>query len=126
MALSEKSENIVVTGFVDVLSDAVKDSCVAVAPVQIAAGIQNKVLVAMGMGVPVVMSSLISKAIPELESGTNCIIEDADQAFADACLRMMDNEADRNSISRSGYDTVRKYYSWQEKLSGYDQLNADS
>lgn len=126
MALSEKSENIVVTGFVDVLSDAVKDSCVAVAPVQIAAGIQNKVLVTMGMGVPVVMSSLISKAIPELESGTNCIIEDADQAFADACLRMMDNEADRNSISRSGYDTVRKYYSWQEKLSGYDQLNADS
>ena len=125
MALSEKSENIVVTGFVDVLSDAVKDSCVAVAPVQIAAGIQNKVLVAMGMGVPVVMSSLISKAIPELESGTNCIIEDADQAFADACLRMMDNEADRNRISRSGYDTVRKYYSWQEKLSGYDHLNAD-
>ena len=29
----EKSGNIVVTGFVDVLSDAVKDSCVAVAPV---------------------------------------------------------------------------------------------
>lgn len=123
MALSEKYENVVVTGFVDVLSDAVKDSCVAVAPVKIAAGIQNKVIVAMGMGVPVVMSSLISRAIPELVSGTNCIIEDADQAFADACMRMMENETDRNHISRSGYDTVRKYYSWQEKLSGYDLLN---
>ena len=39
---------------------------------------------------------------------------------------MMENETDRNRISRSGYDTVRKYYSWQEKLSGYDHLNADS
>lgn len=123
MALSEKYENVVVTGFVDVLSDAVKDSCVAIAPVKIAAGIQNKVLVAMGMGVPVVMSSLISRAIPELVSGTNCIIKDADHAFADACMRMMENETDRNRISRSGYDTVRKYYSWQEKLSGYDLLN---
>ena len=49
------------------MEKTVSDSCVAVAPVRVAAGIQNKVLVAMANGLPVIMTSLISKAIPETQ-----------------------------------------------------------
>lgn len=113
------SDNIVVTGFVDDINAAVSDSCLAVAPVFVAAGIQNKVLMAMGCGVPVVMSSLISHAIPELIDKENCFIEDDYEKFADACIRLIKERETRDIISRNGYEMIKNNYSWNEKLKGF-------
>ena len=116
------SDDIVVTGFVDDLEQTISDSCLAVAPVRVAAGIQNKVLVAMGCGLPVVMTSLIARAIPELEDGLNCLIRDDAQSIADACVELMESTDLRNSIGRKGYEMVLKNYSWENKLDGYEQI----
>lgn len=116
-------KDIVVTGFVEDLYSAVGDSCIAVAPVQIAAGIQNKVLIAMGMGIPVVMTSLISHAIPELNDGKNCFIRDDNKEFANICVRLMTNGKVRHDMATKGYNMVRQHYSWEEKLKGYETLN---
>ncbi len=100
----------------------ISDSCLAVAPVRVAAGIQNKVLVAMGCGVPVVFTSLISIAIPELEDGVNCLIRDEPSKFAEACVRLMLNDSLRQSLAHQGYDMAKAHYSWQEKLSDYEKI----
>ena len=115
----DNKRNIIVTGFVDDLVNIISDSCIAVAPVRIAAGIQNKVLVAMGCGIPVVMTSLISKAIPELKDAENCFICDDKMSFAHACIDMMNDVRLRHEIGRKGFDMVRQCYSWDEKLRGY-------
>ena len=112
-------ENIVVTGFVDDLPATISDAAVAVAPVRVAAGIQNKVLVAMGCGLPVVLTTLISHAIPELEDDKNCIIRDEEATIADSCVRLMTHSYERNSIASAGYQMVRNHYAWEEKLRGY-------
>lgn len=116
------SDDIVVTGFVNDLEQTISDSCLAVAPVRVAAGIQNKVLVAMGCGLPVVMTSLIARAIPELEDGQNCVIRDEARSIADACVKLMERAELRNSIGRKGYEMVRKNYSWEKKLDGYERI----
>lgn len=116
------SDDIIVTGFVDDLEAYIKDSCLMVAPVRVAAGIQNKVLVAMGCGIPVVLTTLISRAIPELSDGENCLIRDDSRTIADACLRLMREPALRNDMGRKGYDMVLQHYSWEEKLRGYEQM----
>lgn len=116
------SDDIIVTGFVDKLEEFLKDACLLVAPVRVAAGIQNKVLVGMGCGIPVVMTSLISHAIPELRNGENCIISDGPEAIAASCHRLMTNREERNSIAIKGYDMVKNYYSWQEKLKEYELI----
>lgn len=115
-------KNVVVTGFVDDLAATLSEFCVAVAPVQVAAGIQNKVLVAMATGIPVVMTSLISKAIPELVDGQNCMIRDDNAAFAQSCIRLMQDVEMRASLAKKGYDMVKRHYSWQEKLHGFEVL----
>ena len=115
-------KSVFVTGFVENLEDEISDSCVTVAPVRIAAGIQNKVLVAMGCGVPVIMTSLISKAIPELKNNENCIIEDTSGKTAEAILEMMNNPQLREKLSLRGYETVKQNYSWNKKLEGYESL----
>lgn len=113
------SENIVVTGFVDDLYATICDAAVAVAPVRVAAGIQNKVLVAMGSGLPVVLTTLISRAIPELEDDKNCIIRDEAATIADSCIRLMTHPQERMSIANAGYQMVHSHYGWEEKLRGY-------
>lgn len=118
----DDGEHIFVTGFVDSLENAVSDSCVAVAPIRVAAGIQNKVLMAMSMNVPVVLTSLIAKAIPELHSGENCFIEDYDVSFAEAVVRLLKDRNLRQQIGQSGKSCVEHNYSWGEKLYGYENL----
>lgn len=117
------SDDIIITGFVDDLEGFLQDACLLVAPIRVAAGIQNKVLVGMGCGIPVVLTSLISHAIPELTDGENCLIRDGKQPFADACLRLMEDPAQRSSIAQKGYDMVRQHYSWEEKLRGYEIMS---
>ena len=111
-----------VTGFVDDLGAVISDACLAVAPVRVAAGIQNKVLVAMAAGLPVVMTSMISRAIPELHHGENCLIRDDSEEFAEACIRIMADPGFRERLSIQGYNTVLRYYSWAEKLKDYERL----
>lgn len=113
------SDNIIVTGFVDDLASSISDSAIAVAPVRVAAGIQNKVLVAMGCGLPVVLTELISKAIPELVDEVNCVIRDEAATIADSCVRIMKKKELRNSIALAGYNMVKQCYGWEEKLKGY-------
>lgn len=120
--LALASDDIIITGFVDDLEGFLQDACLLVAPIRVAAGIQNKVLVGMGCGVPVVLTSLISHAIPELADGTNCFIRDGEQAFADACVKLMREPALRNDMGRKGYDMVLRHYSWSEKLNGYEHV----
>ena len=115
-------KNIIVTGFVDNIRSAVSDCCVAVAPVRVAAGIQNKVLVAMGCGVPVVLSPLIAGAIPELKDGENCFIKDTAEDFADSCIKLLQDFTLRAKIASNGYEMVKENYSWNEKLRGYENL----
>ncbi len=117
-------KNIFVTGFVDDLNKFVADSCIAVAPVQIAAGIQNKVLVAMANAIPVVLTSLIAKAIPELHDGENCFIRDDNQSFADICIELLNNQQLRTTMREQGRKMVIDHYSWDEKLKGYELLSA--
>ena len=116
------SDDIIVTGFVEDLEGFIKDACLLVAPVRVAAGIQNKVLVAMGCGIPVVMTSLISHAIPELKNGENCLISDGAENIAASCHKLITNREERNYIAIKGYNMVKDSYSWYEKLKGYETL----
>ncbi|GHV72033.1 hypothetical protein AGMMS49928_27050 [Spirochaetia bacterium] len=115
-------KNIIVSGFINSIEDEIKNAAVAVAPVRIAAGIQNKVLISMACSIPVVLTSFISIGIPELVSTKNCIIADEKADFANAIILLIQNEDMRNSIGKAGYDMVKTEYSWNKRLSGYEEL----
>lgn len=78
----------------------------------------------MGCGVPVVMTSLISHAIPELKDGENCRICDGENAIANACLELINNRDLRNAMAGKGYKMVKEHYSWDEKLKGYETTSS--
>lgn len=114
--------HVVVTDFVDNVEDVISDACLSVAPIRIAAGIQNKVLVALGQRVPAIISSLIAQAIPELHDGDNCFIKDTPRDIAQTCLLLMNNATIRNNIAEAGYQMVKQSYQWQNKLNSYEMI----
>lgn len=116
------SDDIFITGFVDDIEAEIQKSALIVAPVRVAAGIQNKVLQAMACGVPVVLSDLLCPAIPQLQDGENCCVAHTEDDFSRMCIHLLQNREARNAIARKGYDMVCQYYSWKEKLSGYESL----
>lgn len=117
---SLSNDNIIVTGFVEDILTVIADSCMTIAPVRIASGIQNKVLISMAHRIPVVLTSLISKTIPELQNGVNCFIEDDANGMAETCLGLMNDVELRDVIARNSYNMVKESYSWKNKLDGYE------
>lgn len=116
------SDDIFVTGFVDDIEKEIQKSALIVAPVRVAAGIQNKVLQAMACGVPVVLSDLLCPAIPYLQDGVNCSVASSPEDFSKACINLLQNKNYRNDIAERGYEMVKQHYSWTEKLNGYECL----
>ena len=113
------SNNIIVEGYVENIADAIQDAGVAVAPIFVAAGIQNKVLISMACGLPIVLTSLIAYAIPELQNNINCRVEDEPVGIAAAVVDIMTHPDKRHLLAQAGYQMVKQHYIWAERLHGY-------
>jgi polysaccharide biosynthesis protein PslH len=100
-----------VTGYVPDIRPYLKRAQVSIAPMFIAAGIQNKILEAMACAVPVVATPL---ALQGLSSSTAAVIEAADtpEQFADKCLSFLLNSELAGLQGIASRRQVIADYSW--------------
>ncbi|MBO4859267.1 MAG: glycosyltransferase [Treponema sp.] len=117
------NKNIFVTGFVDSVEEYIADSCFLIAPVNIAAGVQYKVLTGMGQRIPVILSSLIAKAIPELKNEVNCFIANNNEDYIKYVKLLMNDSSTREFIAENGYKVINNNYSILAKLKGYEIID---
>lgn len=115
--LGKVDPDIIITGHVETIQPYVQQSAVFVAPMRIARGVQNKILEAMAMGVPVVTNSLGFKGV-SATAGVEIIVEDDPYNFAQQVVRLINDRAWREDISRSARKSVEQRYDWNENLSG--------
>jgi len=100
-----------VTGYVDDLRPYLDSSVVAVAPMITAVGVQNKVLEAMAMALPVVASPLAVRAIG---AGTPGLIEaESRDEVLERVVHLLDSPSSALEAGRSGRQVVVRDYSWQ-------------
>lgn len=119
-------EHVVVTGTVDDVRPYLQHAAVVVAPLRLARGIQNKVLEAMAMGLPVVASQECSgsvDAVPGWDFLTAKSVEDY-QREIEALLNSPDRAL---TIGMAARAQVLARYSWVAHLSGINKyLEASS
>lgn len=89
---------------------------VALCPIRIRAGIQNKMLEAMALGVPVVATSICCEGLSVVPGQHLLAAEDA-SGFASAIELLLDNMALRQSILESARAYVERYHNWSDSLS---------
>jgi len=108
-----KQSNIVVTGTVPDVRPYIAHARAAVAPLRIARGIQNKVLEAMAMATPVVVSPQALEGI-EAEPGRELVLANDATGFADAVANLLARQD--NTMGLAARARVERKYSWPSNL----------
>lgn len=109
--------HIFVTGYVDSVIPYLQKSAVMVAPMRAGAGIQNKILEAMAVGVPVVTTSVGAEGLEPAE----LTIADAPGELSQEILHLIEDKQHRKNQSASGRKYVEENYSWDENLRKLDK-----
>ena len=117
----EKLGGISVTGFVPDVRPYVEDAAVAIAPLTIARGTQNKVLECMAMGIPVVASPQVAKGV-QARPGRHLLIGETPEKFASQIVDLIENPELRMRIAEAGRQQVISVHSWAESMKLLDQL----
>ncbi len=110
---------IAVTGFVDDVRDYLRRASLAVAPLRIARGIQNKVLEALAMGLPVVGTTSATQGI-EGQPGRDFLLADDPNAFAEDCIRLLQDATAAREQGERGRRFVEDNYDWNVVLEPLD------
>jgi len=114
---------VTVTGWVADVRPFLAHAAVAVAPMRIARGIQNKVLEALAMGRPVVVTAGALEGI-EAEPGRDLLLADTEAAFARACIRLAGpgSAAEAASLAAAARALVMARYDWPARLGRLDTM----
>jgi sugar transferase (PEP-CTERM/EpsH1 system associated) len=110
---------VFVTGRVPDVRAYVAHADASVAPMRIARGIQNKVLEAMAMGRPTVVTSDALEGIHAVP-GTELLLADTAGDFAHACLSAAGLSGE--SLGAAARQRVERDYAWPALLEQFDQL----
>ena len=107
-----KLERVVVTGKVEDVRPYIDQALHVVAPLQIARGIQNKVLEAMAMAKPVVATGMAMEGIP-LHPQLSVKIADNPDLFIQACDSLIRNPEGHSEANRHW---LQAQFNWQQTL----------
>ncbi|MBI5652427.1 MAG: glycosyltransferase [Chloroflexi bacterium] len=119
---------VTVTGTVPDIRPYLAHATVAVSPMKYGAGIQNKVLEAMAMATPVVVTPQAVAAL-QTRADANILIGATPQDFATQVLRTLDSPDRQARIGRGGRQYVEQHHDWArvvEQLEMQYRTNAES
>jgi len=112
---------VLVTGRVPDVQPYLAHAAAAVAPLRIARGIQNKVLEALAMGRPTIVTSDALTGIGTPDA-TPVIVADGADAWVAACRTMLDDPGSADALAARGRAFVIDRFSWDARLRALDAL----
>jgi sugar transferase (PEP-CTERM/EpsH1 system associated) len=106
-------QKIHVTGRVDDVRPWLDNSALVIAPMLLARGIKNKVLEAMAMAKPLVVTEEAMLGLQHLPTSNALIIANSAVEFAEACIHLLSRD---KAHIQSHRDYVQNNFSWQHRL----------
>ncbi|MEQ1512677.1 MAG: glycosyltransferase [Lysobacteraceae bacterium] len=101
---------VIVHGHVADIDPYMDGGRIAIAPLRYGAGVKGKVNLSMAHGQPVVATSCAVEGM-HLRDGEDVLVADDPQAFADAVVRLYEDEALWNTLARNGLGSVARNFS---------------
>jgi sugar transferase (PEP-CTERM/EpsH1 system associated) len=122
-ALAKRS-GVTVTGAVADTRPYIAHAAMAVAPLRIARGIQNKILEAMAMAKPTVVTEQALEGI-DAQAGRDLLLASGSAAFSAQCIALLTQP--NPALGQAARNRVVTGYSWARHLASIDRaLNAES
>jgi len=116
-----KIPGISVTGHVSDVRPYLMDAAVAVAPLRIARGTQNKILQFLAMGVPVVATPEAAKGVGA-QPGQHFLVAEGPEAFARQVVRLLQDTRLRATLASASRQPLETAHSWPISMQILDRL----
>lgn len=116
-----KDKNIYITGKVDDIDIHLEKCSVGIAPMITCAGVQNKILKYMSLGLPTVATT---DALGDLNAvgGKDIIIADSKEDFAKEIVSLLQDESKREIIGENGYKYAATNHNWKDIIEELDSV----
>ena len=102
---------IQVTGTVPDVRPYLWGANVSIVPLRIGGGTRLKIYESMAAGTAVVSTTVGAEGL-DVRSPENILLADTPQAFADACLRLLDDAQERRRMAAAAHELVATQFSW--------------
>jgi len=120
-ALASASDGIEVTGRVESTAAYLAHASVVVAPLQIARGLQNKVLEGMAMARPVVASRSAMTGIVA-EAGRHLLCAETPAEWVEACTRLASDASSALAMGREARQLILESYNWEAQFARLERM----
>ncbi len=113
------NENVKVTGFVENIFDEINKADIYVAPLQEGAGLQNKILEAFAVTIPVIMTSVAQQGIG-YRPVNYALIADTPEEFVQCIEKFVNYPELRVQFAENAYKLVRDEFDWDTIIKKMD------
>jgi glycosyltransferase involved in cell wall biosynthesis len=120
-SLAEADPLIRVTGTVDDIRPYLWSAKVSIVPIRIGSGTRLKIYEAMAAGAPVVSTTIGAEGL-EISSPENIRIADTPEDFANACIELLENRAERDRQADAALRLVREKFSWEVVAQRFEEI----
>jgi len=114
------SEHIEITGRVPDVRPYLARATAFVCPLRLGAGLKNKVLEALAMGIPVVATPLSVDGI-SVQHGESALVA-SPETIAEETIRLLNDAALQAKLSQNGRRLIEERYSWHSVANQYEAL----
>lgn len=112
LALNGPRHGVNVTGYVKDPQLYLEQAGVFIVPLRAGGGMRVKILEALARGLPLVTTSLGCEGIA-VEHERHVLIADTPEAFAEACLRLLNDRALADALGRAGRQLIETTYDYR-------------
>jgi polysaccharide biosynthesis protein PslH len=114
-------EAVRVTGYVPDLDPYFEEAALVVVPVRAGGGMRVRILEAFARGMPMVTTTIGLEGIDAIP-GVDVLVEDTPDQFADAVVRILQDEQLRESLARNGRQLVEQKYDYRVVLGALQEI----
>lgn len=111
----KKISGVSVIGSVDKVSEYAHGALAGICSVRLAAGVQNKILEYMALGIPTVTSSIGLEGLAA-KKNKDLLVADTIEEYISAITTLNTNSNFAENIAKNALSYVKQYHSWPSKL----------
>ena len=111
-----------ITGEVEDMRPYFDSATIYCAPLRFASGIQNKLLEALAMGLPVVTTPVAAAGLSVDGAEPPLAVAEGSQAVAEEALRLLEHEDERARLASAGRRFVEEHFTWERSIGKLERL----
>jgi glycosyltransferase involved in cell wall biosynthesis len=111
----KKFSNVDLTGAVDSVVEDARRALAGICSVRIGAGVQNKVLEYMSLGIPAIVSPVGMEGL-NAQPDKEVLVAKEPEDYVNAVLRLTQNVQFAQSLAKNGRAFVEMHHSWEKRL----------